>query len=158
MLYTVDNRSKFNLFTCSRYRFRKKGVDSLHGRAFIAMERLEGERRKERLGRGGLGPPAGARSAPLPSDTLLDLAIPIAAGLEAADGKGIVHRDAKRVATVSAVLTVGSSGGGPVTTILLSTRLRWRHARFREMTEDCPGDIAPGKNPRTGKHCPWLPT
>jgi len=70
-------------------------VGEHEGRPFIAMELLEGQTLKERLGRGGLGPPAGARSAPLPTDTLLDLAIQIAAGLEAAHSKGIIHRDIK---------------------------------------------------------------
>ncbi len=59
------------------------------GRPFIAMELLEGETLKERLGRGGI------TNAPLPLDTLLDWAIQIADALDAAHQKGIAHRDIK---------------------------------------------------------------
>ena len=54
------------------------------GRAYIAMEFLEGETLKQRIG-----------GRPLPLGTLLPLAIEIAIALEAAHAKGIVHRDIK---------------------------------------------------------------
>jgi len=61
------------------------------------------------------------------------------------------------VATVSAVLTVGSSGAGRVTTILPWTRGPGRRARFRLTTCDCRWGSTHEKSPRTEKRCPWLP-
>jgi len=59
-------------------------IDEAEGQTFIAMEFLEGRTLRERI----LG-------KPLPTDQLLDLALQIADGLEAAHAKGIVHRDIK---------------------------------------------------------------
>src|SRR6516225_11453366 len=94
------------------------------GQPFIAMELLEGQTLRERIakpltpdpspqGRGEpkslgvlpspsergwsrvAGPGEGPHGTPLPIDTLLDVSIQIADGLEAAHGKGITHRDIK---------------------------------------------------------------
>ncbi|HUO15427.1 MAG TPA: protein kinase [Verrucomicrobiae bacterium] len=59
-------------------------IDDQHGQAFIAMEYLEGMTLKHRIA-----------GVPLEVETVLDLSIQIADGLEAAHAKGIVHRDVK---------------------------------------------------------------
>ena len=59
-------------------------VDEYQGQPFIAMEFLEGQTLESRIG-----------GQPLPTLELLDLAIQISEGLEAAYTRGIVHRDIK---------------------------------------------------------------
>src|SRR5437016_10649565 len=59
-------------------------IDEVDGRAFIAMELMEGQTLKHLI-----------TGKPLESETVLDLGIQIADGLDAAHAKGIVHRDIK---------------------------------------------------------------
>jgi serine/threonine protein kinase len=59
-------------------------VGDFQGRPFFVMEFLEGKSLKDRIS-----------GEPVPSGELLDLALQIADGLQAAHAKGIVHRDIK---------------------------------------------------------------
>src|SRR5262245_22632333 len=59
-------------------------IDEQNGRAFIAMEYLEGVTLRHKIG-----------GRPLDIETVLDLGIQFADGLDAAHAKGIIHRDIK---------------------------------------------------------------
>lgn len=64
-------------------------VEEYEAKPFIVMELLEGETLRDRLAR------AARTQQTLPLEELLDIGVQIAAGLQAAHGKGIIHRDVK---------------------------------------------------------------
>jgi TolB-like protein/predicted Ser/Thr protein kinase len=70
-------------------------IGEQEGRPFIAMEYLEGQTLKHMLDAGARPTERRERRSPLRTSEILDLAIQIADGLEAAHAKGIVHRDIK---------------------------------------------------------------
>jgi eukaryotic-like serine/threonine-protein kinase len=59
-------------------------IDEIDGKAFIAMELLEGQTLRQMI-----------KGKPLEIENVLDLGIQIADALDAAHGKGIIHRDIK---------------------------------------------------------------
>ncbi len=59
-------------------------IDEVDGVTFIVMELIEGRTLRQRIGH-----------KPLPLEAMLDLAVQIADGLDAAHVKGIIHRDIK---------------------------------------------------------------
>jgi serine/threonine protein kinase len=65
---------------CALYEFGEH-----EGQPFLVMPLLEGQTLRDRI----------VESAPIPTDTLVDIAIKIADGLDAAHQKGIIHRDIK---------------------------------------------------------------
>ena len=71
---------------CSIYEFGEH-----EGRPFIVMQLLEGQTLRDYLASGGFKGPG----ASIDLDRLLNIAIQIADGLEAAHEKGIIHRDIK---------------------------------------------------------------
>lgn len=62
-------------------------IEEHEGQPFIAMELLEGDTLRGRL--------AGSEAKAIPTSEILEIAVQICAGLEAAHEKGIVHRDIK---------------------------------------------------------------
>ena len=62
------------------------GIDEYEGKPFIAMELLEGEALSTRLAQS---------HAPFALTTLLDIAIQVCSGLQAAHARSIIHRDVK---------------------------------------------------------------
>jgi serine/threonine protein kinase len=70
-------------------------VEEHNGQPFIAMELLEGETLRELIATAESSSPREAGKAALPIESLYEIAIQIAEGLDAAHQKGIIHRDIK---------------------------------------------------------------
>ncbi|MGO8732476.1 MAG: protein kinase domain-containing protein [Terriglobia bacterium] len=79
-------------------------IEEVDGQPFLVMELMEGTTLKHLIEAGAgqpevssapIGPGRAPQGVPLPSDKLLDLAIQIADGLDAAHVAGIIHRDIK---------------------------------------------------------------
>ena len=106
-------------------------VDEYQGQPFIAMELLEGQTLKHRLAAGehpdGAATLENLKGTPLPLAELIDLAIQIAAGLEAAHAKGIIHRDIK-----PANIFITQSGQAKLLDFGLAKLVRERYGREPE--------------------------
>jgi serine/threonine protein kinase/Tol biopolymer transport system component len=72
------------------------GFEEYKGQPFIVMELLEGESLRELISAGAMSSvPADDQKPPLRLEKLLDIAIQVTEGLEAAHRKGIIHHDIK---------------------------------------------------------------
>src|SRR5438445_1466633 len=72
------------------------GTEEHEGQPFIVMELMEGETLRELISAAAVSSlPAGDRRVPLQLAKLLDVAIQVTEGMDAAHRKGIIHRDIK---------------------------------------------------------------
>jgi serine/threonine protein kinase/dipeptidyl aminopeptidase/acylaminoacyl peptidase len=70
-------------------------IEEYEGQPFIVMELLEGQTLRELISSAETAPGVPGKRGPLQLETLLDAAVQVAEGLDAAHKKGIIHRDIK---------------------------------------------------------------
>ena len=115
------------------------------GKPFIVMPLLQGQTLRDRLAAAKDTDPATPPAIPIAVDELLDMAIQIALGLEAAHEKGIIHRDIK-----PANIFLTDKGVVKILDFGLAKLLQPNGEQVRETEEHTQGELPPPGKIRDG--------